>query len=450
MSDANAKSKPRGQSAAAPAKGNGRRRVAVIAGVRTPFARAFGELSELDTIDLGVAAVRGLLDRTGLDPAHVDEVVWGSVIFRSDAPNTAREIVFDANLPRKIPGLTVTRACLSGLQAITHAAAAIERGDVDVVIAGGSDSTTNAEAPMPRKLVRALGEVMMTGGGITAKKLKKALGIIGSPANLLPTMPKIAERATGLTMGQHADDMARKNGITREAQDAFAIRSHERAHAAIVDGRFDDEVVPVDTGRGRRLERDTLVRSKVDADKVARLKPVFRKDGTITAASSSPLTDGASCVLLMSEEKARALGFPVEVVLRDWAYEALDPFDELLLGPALAVPELLDKAGLTLDEIDVLELHEAFAAQALRVVQALASESFAKERLGRDAAVGTVPDERLNPHGGSVAIGHPFAATGGRLVTTAANELRQSGKRYAIVTLCAAGAHGGAALLERV
>ncbi|RME70994.1 MAG: thiolase family protein, partial [Planctomycetota bacterium] len=276
----------------------------LVTGVRTPFARAFGELADLDTIALGVAAVRGLLERTGIDPALVGEVVWGSVLFRSDAPNTAREIVFDANLPRSIPGVTLTRACLSGLNAITYAACAIERGQYEVAIAGGSDSTSNAEAPLPRRLTRALAELFMTGGGLSWRKIRRALGRLESVGDLLPRMPRIAERFTGLTMGQHADDMARANAISREAQDRFAMRSHERAHAAIVSGRFDEEVVPVELPGGRRLERDTIVRAKIDPEKVARLRPVFREGGTITAASSSPLTDGASCVLLMSTERA--------------------------------------------------------------------------------------------------------------------------------------------------
>lgn len=428
------------------------RRCVVVSGARTPFTRAFNELIDYDSIALGVHAVRGLIERTGIDPHVIDEVVWGGVVLKGSAPNVAREIVLDANLPRDIPGMTVTRACLSGLQAITHAAAMIERGDADVVIAGGSDSTSGAEAPMPPKLIKAMAKLTMGGGKVNAKSLFKALKSIGSLRNLLPTIPKIAERSTGRTMGQHADDMARKNGVTREDQDAFAIRSHERAYKAQESGRFADEICPITLPNGKVIDRDTLVRETIDPAKIAKLRPVFHNKGTVTAASASPLTDGGACVLLMSAERAEQLGFPVDVVLTRWTYSALDPFDELLLGPALAIPKLLAKVKTKLSEIDVVELHEAFAAQMLRVLQALKSKPFASERLRElegqwePQAIG---DDKLNPHGGSLAIGHPFAATGARLIMTAANELRLANKRRALVSLCAAGAMGGAALLER-
>jgi acetyl-CoA acyltransferase len=425
-----------------------RRRAVIITGSRTPFTKAFSELRKLDTIDLASAACKGLIEKSKVDPRDIDEVIWGAVVFKSSAPNVARELVLDLNLPPSIPGMTVTRACLSGLQAITLAAAAIERGDADVVIAGGSDSVSNAEVPLPGNLTLAMGKLTL-GGKLSASKVFDALGEINSPRDLLPTAPKIAERSTGRTMGEHADEMADKNNISREQQDAFAIRSHEKAYKAQQSGRFDDEVAPIQIGHCE-LTRDTLIRSAINPEKIAGLRPVFRKDGTITAASASPLTDGASAVLLMSEEKALELGYTPEVAIVDWCYTALDPFDQLLIGPALAIPKLLDKHGLVLADIDIFEIHEAFAAQVLSVVKALADDDFCKERLGRDKAFGQIPDAKINPHGGSVALGHPFAATGGRLVTTAANELRLSGKKRAIVTLCAGGAMGGAALLERI
>jgi acetyl-CoA acyltransferase len=425
-----------------------RRRVVIVSGSRTPFTKAFSELRKLDTIDLASAACKGLIDKSKIDPRNIDEVIWGSVIFKSSAPNTARELVLDLNLPPNIPGMTVTRACLSGLQAITSAAAVIERGDADVIIAGGSDSVSNAEVPLPSNLTLAMGKLTF-GGKITPKKVVGALSELDSPKDLLPSAPKIAERSTGRTMGQHADEMAEKNGISREAQDAFAIRSHGNAYNAQQAGRFDDEISAVQIGHVS-LTKDTLVRETVDPKKLAKLRPVFRKEGTITAASSSPLTDGASAVLLMSEEKAIELGYKPEIALVDWCYTALDPFDQLLIGPALAIPQLLEKNKLTLEDIDIFEIHEAFAAQVLSVTKALADEDFCKTKLGLDKAYGKIPEEKINPHGGSVALGHPFAATGGRLVTTAANELRANGKKRAVVTLCAGGAMGGAALLEKI
>lgn len=425
-----------------------KRRVVVVEGRRTPFTKAFSELRKLDTIDLASAACKGLIESTKIDPREIDEVIWGSVIFKSSAPNTARELVLDLNLPPSIPGMTVTRACLSGLQAITHAASVIERGDADVMIAGGSDSCSNAEVPLPSNLTLAMGKLTF-GGKLTTKKVLGALTELDSPKDLVPSAPKIAERSTGRTMGQHADEMAEKNGISREEQDAYAIASHKKAHEAWSSGRFKDEIASVDLG-GHNLSRDTLVRSSIDPAKIAKLRAVFRKEGTITAASSSPLTDGASAVLLMSEEKAKELGFKADVALVDWAYTALDPFDQLLIGPALAIPKLLERHDLKLEDIDLFEIHEAFAAQVLSVLKALADDDFCKTRFGRDEAWGEIPESKINPHGGSVALGHPFAATGGRLVTTAANELRLNGKKRAIVTLCAGGAMGGAALLEKI
>ncbi|GIW72813.1 MAG: putative acetyl-CoA C-acyltransferase (thiolase) [Planctomycetota bacterium] len=426
------------------------RRVVVVGGVRTPFARAFGELAELDTIRLGASVVRGLLERLQLDPRWIEEVFWGSTIFRSDAPNTGREVVLEANLPRSVPGVTVSRACLSGLQAISSAAAAIERGERELVIAGGSDSVSQAEVPLPRRLVRAVGQLAMGRERWSWRGLRQALRTLGSPAALLPERPRIAERTTGLSMGQHADDMARRAGIGRAEQDRFAMRSHQRAHAAWVAGRMAEEVVPVRLEDGTVLERDTQVRARLEPEKIASLPPVFRPGGTVTAANASPLSDGAAAVVLASAERARALGLRADVVLRGWRYDALDPFDELLLGPALSIPRLLDAFGLGLAEVDLFELHEAFAAQVLRVLQALGEERFARERLGRERAVGPIPDERLNVHGGSIALGHPFAATGVRLVLTAAIELRRRAARRAVVALCAGGGMGGAALLERM
>lgn len=428
-------------------QGNSRRAV-IVSGVRTPFTKAFSELASLDSIDLGVAACRALLDKTPIDVQLVDEINWGSVVVKTAAPNLAREIVLDLNLPSHIPGVTLTRACLSGLQAVTHAAANIERGDHEVVIAGGSDSTSNAEMPMPAGLVKALGKLSF-GGKLTTGKVMRALAEIKTASDILPSAPKIAERSTGRTMGQHADQMARINEVSRAAQDQYALESHAKAYAAQQSGILSEEIGAVSVA-GRKLDRDTLIRASVNPKKLASLKPVFDKQGTVTAASSSPLTDGASAVLLMSQSKAKELGLPADVALVDWTYTALDPFEQLLLGPAFAIPKLLDKQGLGIDDIDVFEIHEAFAAQVLSVLKALASEDFCRQRLGRDTAFGEIPADKINPYGGSIALGHPFAATGGRLITTAANELRRRGQRRAVVTLCAAGAMGGAALLERL
>ncbi|MCA9709286.1 MAG: acetyl-CoA C-acyltransferase, partial [Myxococcales bacterium] len=406
---------------------DGKRRAVVVEGVRTPFVKAFSELLKMDAIALGDAAVSALLQRTSLPRDELDGIVWGGVILPGLAPNVAREIVLDLRLPPRVEGHTVTRACASGLQAITSAVSAIERGDADVMIAGGSDSTSNAEIKLPQKVVHALAPLAF--GKATPMDMLGVLSQLMPISEALPKMPKIAERTTGEVMGEAAEKMARRNEIGRKAQDEFAVRSHHRAAAGIKSGRLRKEVASVTTPDGRTVTADTLVRADTSTEALAKLRPVFAKDGTLTAGNSSPLTDGAAAVLLMSEDKARALGYRPRAAFRSFCYVGVDPADQLLMGPALAMPKALDRAGMTLSDIDVVDMHEAFAAQVLAVLKMLGSAAFARARLGRDTAVGDVDPARLNLYGGSVAIGHPFGATGARMVTTMANELSDGDKK---------------------
>jgi len=421
-----------------------RRRAVVVTGVRTPFVRAFREHLSLDAIALGTAAVAGLLDRSRVPGEQVDALVWGGVVLPGASPNVGREIVLDVGLPHSVEAMTVTRACASGLQAVTLAAAAIERGDADVVIAGGSDSTSNAEVKLPQKVVHAAAPVMLGGKGGVGVYFKMLADLM-PPWSVLPKMPKIAERTTGEVMGEACERMVRHWGVSREAQDAFAVASHHRAAKAWEAGYFEEEVVAL-----AGVERDTIVRPDTSAEKLARLRPVFAADGSLTAGNSSTLTDGAAAVLLMEEARARALGFTPKAALKSWSYVGVDPGDQLLIGPAIAMPRALERAGLALADVELVDLHEAFAGQVLCVLRALASDEWAAERLGRDEAVGQVDPARLNVYGGSVALGHPFGATGARMVTTMANELHRSGARHALLGLCAAGGLGAAAVLERV
>ena len=425
------------------------RRAVIVAGARTPFVKAFKEFLKLDTIALGTAAVGALLERYAVPREAIDGIVWGGVILPRAAPNVGREIALDLKLPPSVEAMTVTRACASGLQAITLAAAAIERGEADVMIAGGSDSTSNAELKMPQKVVHAMAPIVM-GGKATAGDYLGALGKLAPFTDILPKAPKIAERSTGEVMGEAAEKMARRNEVGRAEQDAFAVRSHHRAAAAIASGRFADEVVPVTTPNGQRIFADTMVRADTSVEALARLRPVFAKNGTLTAGNSSPLTDGGAAVLLMSEEKARSLGYTPLAAFRSWSYVGVDPADQLLMGPALAMPEALERAGLTLADVDLVDMHEAFAAQVLSILKMLESDAFARARLGRERAIGAVDPDKLNVHGGSVAIGHPFGATGARMVTTMANELHLTGKRIALLGICAAGGLGAGAVLERI
>ncbi|GAB2507357.1 acetyl-CoA C-acyltransferase [Nocardia heshunensis] len=426
----------------------GARRAVIVAGARTPFVRAFTDFTRMDSIDLAGTAVRGLLERTGLPKPDVQAIVWGGVILPSAAPNIAREIALDLELDPGCEGYTVTRACASGLQAVVSAAAAIERGEYDIMIAGGSDSTSNAEVKLPQKLVHAAAPLAL--GKPKAKDYLSAATQLAPFFDLMPRRPQIAERTTGEVMGESAEKMARIHGISRGAQDNFAATSHHRAAAAIESGRFDREVLSVRTPDGVAVSRDGLVRRDTSLAKLSKLAPVFAEDGTVTAGNSSPLTDGASAVLLMSEEKARALGFEPLAAFRSWSFVSVDPRDQVLIGPAISMPRALDKAGMSLADIDFVDIHEAFAAQTLSVVSALASDEWAKTRLDRDTAVGTIDPAKLNVHGGSVSLGHPFGATGARMVTTMANELALTGKSTALLGICAAGGIGASAVLERV
>jgi acetyl-CoA acyltransferase len=424
------------------------RRAVIIGGVRTPFVKAFGEFLALDSIDLGVAAVRGLLQKYQVPRDQIGGVVWGGVILPGQAPNVGREIVLDLGLPAAVEAMTVTRACTSGLQAITLAAAAIERGEADVMIAGGSDSTSNAEIKLPQKLVRAAAPLLMAGKNRPQDFLSFA-SQLWPPGEVLPRVPRIAERTTGKTMGQAAEEMARRNEISRADQDAFAVTSHQRAARATESGRLAREIVPVEI-EGRTIITDNLIRGDTSLAKLEKLRPAFADGGhgTITAGNASALTDGGAAVLLASEDRARALGWKPLARFSSWAYVGVDPADQLLIGPALAVPLALDRAGAALGDMDLVDMHEAFAAQVLAVLKLLGSSNFARARLGRESAVGSLDPARFNVLGGSLALGHPFAATGARMVTTMANELASSGQRTALLAICAAGGLGAAAVLE--
>ncbi|MBW2454554.1 MAG: acetyl-CoA C-acyltransferase [Deltaproteobacteria bacterium] len=433
-----------------PAAGAGRngRRAVIVAGVRTPFMRAFGPYTKLDTIALGTAATGALLKRTGLPAKEIDALVWGGVILPSLAVNVGREIVLDLRLPRSVEAMTVTRACTSGLQAITLAVAAIERGEYDVAIAGGSDSTSNAQLMMPQKVVHASAPLIF--GRPTPATYLKVLSDLMPITSILPRPPKIAERTTGQVMGEAAEEMGRRNQISREAQDEYAVRSHHRAARAIASGRFDDEVFPVQTPKRKWVHVDGQVRGDTSVEKLSKLRPVFSRKGTLTAGNACPLTDGAASLLIMNEEKAKALGMTPLAAFRSWAFTGVDPADQLLMAPALAMPKALERAGMTLGDVDLVDMHEAFAAQVLAIVKMLGSRAFARAHLGRDEPVGEVDMDRFNIHGGSLALGHPFGATGARMTLTMANELHRSDKETALLGICAAGGLGAGAVLERV
>lgn len=429
-----------------PSFGNGRR-VAIVAGVRTPFARSGTALKDYTAIDLGKLAVAELVQRTSLDGASVDLLVFGTVVQSVLAPNIAREVALLPHFPKTLQAYTVGRACASANQAITDAADQIALGHADIAIAGGSESLTQ----VPILHSRGMSDILIATS--RAKSLSQRLATLARirPRDLVPITPAIAEPSTGETMGQSADKMAKINGISREAQDRFALRSHQRAAAGLGDGRLTAEIVPVTIPPSHAdvLGVDNGVRKDSTYEQLAALKPVFDKQyGTVTAGNASPLTDGASAVLLMSEERARALGYTPLAFVRSYAYAAIDPAEQLLQAPVLAAPVALKRAGLSLADIDLVDMHEAFAAQVLSNLQGLASKTWA-ERAGFSEPVGEIDPEKLNVMGGSLSIGHPFGATGARIVTTLCNELARRGGQFGMLTVCAAGGLGHAMIVER-
>ena len=428
-----------------------KRRAVVVGGIRTPFLRAFTDFTKLSSYQLGSAAVKGLLEKYPVKWDAIDSLIWGAVVVGGSSVNVGREIVLELGLPPTIDAYTVSRACTSGLLSITLGVAAIERGDADVIIAGGSDSTSNAEVTMPQSFVHKAAPVVMSKKS-TAKDYFNLARKINIRKDLIPKQLSIKERTTGELMGESCEKMARRNEIPREEQDAFSVQSHSRAAKAVENGRLACEIVPVKTPDGKTIYGDNIIRGDVTAEKLAKLRPAFSKDGkgTLTAANSSALTDGAAAVLIMSEEKAKEYGFKPLAAFKSWSYDAVDPGDQLLIGPAISMPKALAKANMTLDQMDLIDIHEAFAAQVLSVLKVLKSDQFAKERLGREKAFGNIPMERINVHGGSLAFGHPFGATGARMVITMANELATTKNKTALLGLCAQGGQSAGAVMESV
>ena len=391
---------------------------------------------------------RELLYRSSLDGREVDEIVFGQVVPSVLAPNVAREVSLLPQFPRTIPAYTLNRACASAGQAITNAHDQIYLGNADVVLAGGVESLSD----IPILHSRAMSQTLVAAS--KAKSLGQRLGVFSKVRlrDLVPVTPAIAEPSTGESMGQSAEKMAKENGISRDAQDRIALMSHQRAAAGTADGRLTAEIAPWFGGPGMDQVQtsDNGIRNDTSLEALAQLKPVFdRRYGSVTAGNASPLTDGAAAVLLMSEDKARALGYRPLATIRSYAVAAVDPGWQLLMGPAYAVPRALDRAGITWKDLGLVEIHEAFAAQVLSNVQAWGSRAWA-EKLGRPAPVGEVDWSRTNVMGGSIAIGHPFGATGARLVTTLANEMQRRDVQFGLISICAQGGMGLAMVLERI
>ena len=410
-------------------------RVVVVGGSRTPFAKAGTVFRKFSALDLSVHSINGLLEKQELDPNSVDELVYGITVLDPRIPQFAREVVFSSRLPSSVRAVTFINNCITGTSAIASIYDSIVTGRANIGLAGGVESMSNPAVLFNRRASRSFLDAA------SAKTLSQRLRILARlrPWDFKPGVPGVQEPSTGLSMGEHTELTVKEWEISRQDQDEIAYRSHLNAHRATQDGRLKAEIHPLDG-----YELDLLIRADTSMEKLAKLPPVFDRSptGTLTAGNSSPLTDGAAVVLLMSEERAQKENREPLAFIKAFEFAAIDPKDGLLMGPGVAVPRLLHKTGLTLSDMDLIEMHEAFGGQ-------VASNLQAWEKGWKEPAIGSVDRERLNQLGSSIAVGHPFAATGARIVTTLANEMKRRNARYGLVSICAAAAQASAMILER-
>lgn len=443
------------------------RDVVLVEGVRTPFAKADTKLKDVHPAELGRVAVHELIERSNLDVNTVDEVIIGNTGTPSDAVNISRVIALRAGLPLQVPAVSVHRNCASAMESITTAYDRIKAGTSDVVIAGGAESMSQMPLIMSRPFVKAFQRLMSakgTGAQLSAlfnlfktdmRQIKELMTT--GPMQSSPHKPRVAimegltDPFAGINMGQTAEILAKDFGITRETQDEFALASHKKASAAMASGRMAEEIAPVFTPPAYKeyVAQDVGPRAEQTMEQLAKLKPFFdRKFGTITVGNACPITDGAGAVLLMSRAKAKELGHKPVASIKGYAFSGCEP-ERMGLGPAYATPKALKRAGLSLKDIGLVELNEAFAAQVIACEKAMASDKFAQEKLGLSAKVGEIDPSKLNVNGGAIALGHPVGATGTRLVITLMKEMQKRNVQFGLATLCIGGGQGGAVILER-
>ena len=422
------------------------RPVAILGGVRIPFCRQNTAYADVGNLGMSVRTLGALVERFGLHGQQLGEVAMGAVIKHSSDWNLGREAALSSGLSPLTPGITLQRARGTSLDSIITIGNKIALGQIDSGIGGGSDTTSEVPIVYGKKLRARL---LAANRAKTTGDKFKALTSGFKFNELKPEFPGVAEPRTGKSMGDHCEDMAKQWNISRDSQDELAVASHRKLAAAYERGFFDDLIAPF-----RGLERDNILRADTSLEKLATLKPAFDKvsgRGTLTAANSTPLTDGAAAVLLSSDEWARAHGHEPLAYLRDAQVSAVDFVhgEGLLMAPTVAVPEMLKRHGLSLQDFDIYEIHEAFAAQVLCTLRAWESEDYCKTRLGLDAPLGSIDPAKMNPNGSSLATGHPFAATGARIIATVAKELKQRGGGRALVSICTAGGMGVVAIVER-
>ncbi len=421
-------------------------RIAIVAGLRTPFAKQATALHGVPAVDLGKMVVNEMIARNELDPKLIEQVVYGQVVQMPAAPNIAREIVLGTGMDAGTDAYSVTRACATSFQSTVNVAESILTGNIEAGIAGGADSSSVVPIQVSKRLARGLVDLTKARTLGQRWNIIKKLGL----KDLLPVPPAVAEYSTGLSMGQTAEQMAKTHDISRADQDALAHRSHTLAAQTWDSGVLIDEVMITHVPPYKSfIERDNNVRADSGLDGYAKLRPVFdRRHGSVTAANSTPLTDGASAVIMMSEGRAKALGYQPIGYIKSYAFTAIDVWEDMLMGPSYATPKALERAGMQLEDLDLIEMHEAFAAQTLANMKMFSSKKFAEEQLGRSRAIGEIDMDKFNVLGGSIAYGHPFAATGTRLITQVCRELKRRGGGTGLATACAAGGLGAAMIVE--
>lgn len=427
-------------------KTQGGDRIAIVSGLRTPFAKMASYFHGVPAVDLAKMVVNELMIKNDIDPAIVEQVVYGQVVQMPEAPNIAREVVLGTGMGVHTDAYSVSRACATSFQSTVNIAESMIVGNIDVGIAGGADSTSVSPIGVSKKLARALVDLQKARTFGQKFAIFRQLGL----KDLMPVPPAVAEYSTGLSMGQTAEQMAKTHNISRADQDALAHRSHTLAAQNWEQGNLDGEVMTAyaEPYKGA-LSRDNNIRFDSKLEGYAKLRPVFdKKHGSVTAANATPLTDGASAVIMMTESKAKALGYQPIGYLKSYAFAAIDVWEDMLMGPSYATPMALERAGMSLNDLTLIEMHEAFAAQTLANIKMFASDKFAQEKLGRSKATGEIDMEKFNVMGSSLAYGHPFAATGTRMITQMLNELNRRGGGTGLLTACAAGGLGAAMIVE--
>jgi acetyl-CoA acyltransferase len=421
-------------------------RIAVVSGLRTPFARQGTFFKNLNAIDLGRMVVKELLAQTNIDTQSIDRLIYGQVVALPKAPNIAREVVLGTELPVTCDAYSVSRACATSFQSVASIMDSIKTNDIKIGIAGGADSSS--VVPICFSDNFAIKLVQANKARSLIEKLKAFKGT--RLKDILPNPPAIAEYSTNLRMGDSAEQMAKDYGITRQSQDELTLRSHKLAHQAWEEGRLEAEVIRAYIEPFKEaFIRDENIRADSTLAKLASLKPAFdRQHGSVTAANSTPLTDGACALLMMKESVAKALGYEPLGYIKHYAFTANTVDCDLLMGPTQASSKVLKRARMQLSDLTLIDMHEAFAAQALANVKAFASKDYAVKFLQRKKALGDIDMSKFNVLGGSIAYGHPFAATGGRIITQTLHELKRRGGGTALTTACAAGGIGAAMILE--